>query len=37
MTERATAFGGTLVAGPRATGGWEVAAVLRDCKAPAAP
>ena len=35
MTERATAFGGTLVAGPRATGGWEVAAVLRDCKAPA--
>jgi len=37
MTERASAFGGTLVAGPRATGGWEVAAVLRDCKAPAAP
>ncbi len=37
MTERAAAFGGTLVAGPRAAGGWEVAAVLRDCKAPAAP
>ena len=37
MTERAVAFGGTLVAGPRAAGGWEVAAVLRDCKAPAAP
>ncbi len=35
MAERATAFGGTLRAGPRATGGWEVAATLRDCKAPA--
>jgi nitrate/nitrite-specific signal transduction histidine kinase len=35
MAERAAAFGGTLVAGPRATGGWEVIATLRDCKAPA--
>jgi signal transduction histidine kinase len=35
MVERATAFGGALRAGPRATGGWEVAATLRDCKAPA--
>ncbi len=35
MAERATAFGGTLRAGPRPTGGWEVAATLRDCKAPA--
>jgi len=34
MAERATAFGGTLTAGPRPAGGWEVAAVLRDCKAP---
>ena len=37
MKERAAAFGGTLTAGPRATGGWEVAATLRDCKAPTAP
>ncbi len=35
MAERAGAFGGTLSAGPRPTGGWEVAATLRDCKAPA--
>jgi signal transduction histidine kinase len=35
MAERATAFGGTLRAGPGPTGGWEVAATLRDCKAPA--
>jgi signal transduction histidine kinase len=35
MAERATAFGGTLRAAPRAAGGWEVEAVLRDCKAPA--
>ena len=34
MAERAGAFGGTLAAGPRATGGWEVEALLRDCKAP---
>ena len=34
MAERAAAFGGTLRAGPRAAGGWEVAALLRDCKAP---
>jgi signal transduction histidine kinase len=34
MAERAAAFGGTLRAGPRETGGWEVAALLRDCKAP---
>ena len=37
MAERAAAFGGTLQAGPAATGGWEVMATLRDCKAPAAP
>jgi len=37
MAERATAFGGTLEAGPRPAGGWEVAATLRDCKAPTAP
>jgi signal transduction histidine kinase len=36
MAERAAAFGGTLQAGPAATGGWEVVATLRDCKAPAA-
>jgi signal transduction histidine kinase len=35
MAERATAFGGTLRAGPRPSGGWEVTATLRDCKAPA--
>jgi len=34
MTERAATFGGTLRAGPRAAGGWEVVATLRDCKAP---
>jgi signal transduction histidine kinase len=34
MAERATAFGGTLSAGPRPGGGWEVAAMLHDCKAP---
>ena len=32
MAERAAAFGGTLEAGPRAAGGWEVVATLRDCK-----
>jgi signal transduction histidine kinase len=37
MTERAAAFGGVLRAGPSATGGWEVRATLRDCKAPVAP
>jgi signal transduction histidine kinase len=35
MAERAGAFGGTLAAGPRPAGGWEVEALLRDCKAPA--
>jgi len=34
MAERAAAFGGTLDAGPRSSGGWEVTATLRDCKAP---
>jgi signal transduction histidine kinase len=34
MAERASAFGGTLKAGPRHTGGWEVEAMLRGCKAP---
>ncbi len=34
MAERAAAFGGTLTAGPRPSGGWEVTATLRDCKAP---
>jgi signal transduction histidine kinase len=37
MAERATAFGGTLRAGPGPSGGWEVLATLRDCKAPVAP
>jgi signal transduction histidine kinase len=37
MRERAAAFGGTLKAGPRAAGGWEVSATLRDCKSPSAP
>jgi signal transduction histidine kinase len=37
MTERAAAFGGTLRAGPAASGGWVVLATLRDCKAPVAP
>jgi signal transduction histidine kinase len=35
MAERAASFGGTLRAGPRSEGGWEVEAVLRECKAPA--
>jgi len=35
MAERAAAFGGTLEAGPRPSGGWQVRATLRDCKAPA--
>ncbi len=34
MAERAAAFGGRLEAGPKAEGGWEVRATLRDCKAP---
>jgi signal transduction histidine kinase len=34
MAERAAAFGGTLHAGPRSNGGWEVSTTLRDCKAP---
>ncbi|HWD55126.1 MAG TPA: histidine kinase [Acidimicrobiales bacterium] len=37
MTERAAAFGGRLSAGPAPSGGWEVLATLRDCKAPAVP
>jgi signal transduction histidine kinase len=36
MAERAAAFGGRLSAGPSPSGGWEVLATLRDCKAPAA-
>jgi signal transduction histidine kinase len=36
MTERAAAFGGRLRAGPAPSGGWEVLATLRDCKAPVA-
>jgi signal transduction histidine kinase len=35
MAERAGAFGGTLAVGPRPTGGWEVEALLRECRAPA--
>jgi len=35
MAERTAAFGGTLVARPTPAG-WEVVAVLRDCRAPAA-
>jgi signal transduction histidine kinase len=35
MAERTAAFGGTLVARPGPAGGWEVVAVLRDCRAPA--
>jgi len=35
MAERAAAFGGTLEAGPRRAGGWQVLATLRDCRAPA--
>ncbi len=34
MAERAASFGGSLEAGPRTGGGWEVVATLRDCKAP---
>jgi signal transduction histidine kinase len=34
MAERAAAFGGTLRAGPGPGGGWEVEAMLHDCKAP---
>jgi len=34
MAERAAAFGGTLRAGPAPGGGWEVEAMLHDCKAP---
>ena len=37
MMERAAVFGGTLVAGPRPDGGWEVTAMLRDCTAPITP
>jgi signal transduction histidine kinase len=37
MAERAAAFGGRLSAGPAPSGGWEVLATLRDCKAPVAP
>jgi signal transduction histidine kinase len=37
MAERAAAFGGRLSAGPAPSGGWEVQATLRDCKAPVAP
>jgi signal transduction histidine kinase len=37
MAERAAAFGGTLDAGPRSAGGWEVSTTLRDCKAPTTP
>jgi signal transduction histidine kinase len=37
MAERAAAFGGVLRAGPAPSGGWEVLATLRDCKAPVAP
>ncbi len=35
MAERAASFGGTLEAGPRRAGGWQVLATLRDCRAPA--
>jgi signal transduction histidine kinase len=35
MAERAAAFDGSLVAGPHAEGGWQVAVTLRGCKAPA--
>jgi signal transduction histidine kinase len=37
MAERAAAFGGRLSAGPAPSGGWEVQATLRDCKAQIAP
>jgi signal transduction histidine kinase len=35
MAERAAAFDGSLAAGPRADGGWQVAVTLRGCNAPA--
>ena len=35
MAERAAAFDGSLAAGPRAGGGWQVAVTLRGCNAPA--
>jgi signal transduction histidine kinase len=35
MVERAASFNGSLNAGPRAEGGWQVTATLRRCKAPA--
>jgi signal transduction histidine kinase len=34
MTERAAAFGGTLLAGPGEDGGWRVTTTLHGCKAP---
>ncbi len=34
MAERATAFGGTLEAGPIHGGGWRVSATLRRCRTP---
>jgi signal transduction histidine kinase len=34
MSERAAAFGGTLQAGPRPEGGWQVEATLCGCRAP---
>jgi len=34
MRERAAAFGGTLVAGPMAQGGWVVSTTLQGCRAP---
>jgi signal transduction histidine kinase len=37
MTERATAFGGTLTAGPGPDGGWSVATTLRGCRRPTHP
>ena len=35
MAERTAAFDGSLTAGPATDGGWQVVAVLRDCRAPA--
>jgi signal transduction histidine kinase len=35
MTARAGAFGGTLSAGPMASGGWGVTTTLRSCRSPA--
>jgi signal transduction histidine kinase len=37
MRERAAAFGGTLAAGPRAEGGWQVTATLHGRKVPTGP